>query len=369
MSRPPRFNFLRMCHLQAMINFFSRICFFLGEPETISTTPSSCTNAYSSASNQLYGNPHTLSTSSSADDSIDVEGRARTPSSVSSSTTRKSTTLFSSSAANSSSSCQPSGNSRSLSIIPIADDNTDDEDRDLTPSGVCSSRASNLQIENLRAVFPNIPAEFITRTVTECGDVNATVNRLLQLNPSSTTHDQPNNVEKSGFENAAEVLQFLRSTHMSHRGMRERIKIDQGEEVMDLYAYYKSPDFDPTYPLSICLRGQPAVDTGGVLRQVFGSAFASLANNEGVENIFVGHDNKRMPAYRSELVMNGFFEVLGKMIAHSMVQGGPGFPYFSPVIYSYIASGDLCTSLEMAIVEDVDDPDLLEYIEKVQNGN
>ena len=64
--------------------------------------------------------------------------------------------------------------------------------------------------------------------------------------------------------------------------------------------------------------------------------------------------------------MDGFFEVLGKMIAHSMVQGGPGFPYFSPVMYSYIASGDLCTSLEMAIVED---PDLLEYIEKVQNGN
>ena len=57
------------------------------------------------------------------------------------------------------------------------------------------------------------------------------------------------------------------------------------------------------------------------------------------------------------------------MIAHSMVQGGPGFSYFSPVMYSYIASGDLCTSLEMAIVEDVDDPDLLEYIEKVQNGN
>ena len=40
-----------------------------------------------------------------------------------------------------------------------------------------------------------------------------------------------------------------------------------------------------------------------------------------------------VPIYRSDNVLNGVFEVLGKMVAHSMIQGGLGFPYLSPVVY------------------------------------
>ena len=141
-------------------------------------------------------------------------------------------------------------------------------------------------------------------------------------------------------------LQKLRRK-MKSRGMREKLKVDPEDEVMDVYSYYKSSDFDPLIPIFMYLKGQPAIDTGEVLRQVFSSVFHALANNEVIKNIFVGSEDRILPAFSNELV-NRFFETLGKMIAHSLVQGGPGFPYLSPTIYWYLATGDLQVALQRA---------------------
>ena len=152
---------------------------------------------------------------------------------------------------------------------------------------------------------------------------------------------------------------------MKSRGMREKLKVDPEDEVMDVYSYHKSSDFDPLIPIFVYLKGQPAIDTGGVLRQVFSNVFHALANNEVIRNIFVGNEYRRLPVFSNELVVNGFFETLGKMIAHSLVQGGPGFPYLSPVIYWYLATGDLQVALERASCVDVDSHDLVDYITRV----
>ena len=72
---------------------------------------------------------------------------------------------------------------------------------------------------------------------------------------------------------------------------------------MDGYSYYKSSDFDPLIPIFNYLKGQPAIDTGGVLREVFSNVFRALANNEVIKNIFVGSEDKILPAFRNELVV------------------------------------------------------------------
>ena len=105
---------------------------------------------------------------------------------------------------------------------------------------------------------------------------------------------------------------------MQPRGTREKIKVDQDDLVMDVYSFYKSPDFDPTVPVFVLLKGQPAIDSGGVLRQVFSDVFYAMANNEGIKNVFNEDKNSKVPAFS-----NGLFEVLGKMIAHSLIQSGP----------------------------------------------
>lgn len=109
------------------------------------------------------------------------------------------------------------------------------------------------------------------------------------------------------------------------------------------------------------MKGQPAIDTGSVLHQVFNNVFHALANNEVIKNIFVESENKRLPVFSNELVVDGFFEALGEMIAHSLVQGGSGFPYLALTIYWYLATGNL----QLALQRDVDNHDLGEYITRV----
>lgn len=87
---------------------------------------------------------------------------------------------------------------------------------------------------------------------------------------------------------------------------------------MDVYSYYKSADFDALVPISVFVKGQPAVDAGGVLRQVFGEVFVSLSNNEGIKHIFTGEPYRKVPVFSNDLVVNGFFEILGKIISHSL---------------------------------------------------
>ena len=81
-------------------------------------------------------------------------------------------------------------------------------------------------------------------------------------------------------------------------------------------------------PISVFVKGQPAVDAGGVYRQFIGEVFVSLCNNKGIKHIFIGEPYRKSPGFRYELVLNGFFEVLGKMISHSLVQGALVFPTY-----------------------------------------
>ena len=132
--------------------------------------------------------------------------------------------------------------------------------------------------------------------------------------------------ERINGENCTQVFERLRQK-MPPREMREKLKVDPEDQVMDVYSYCNSADFDTLVPISLFVKGQPAVDAGGVLRQVFSEVFVLLCNNEGIKHIFTGEPYRKVPVFSNELVVNGFFEILGKMISHSLVQGGPGFPY------------------------------------------
>ena len=76
-------------------------------------------------------------------------------------------------------------------------------------------------------------------------------------------------------------------------------------------------------------------------------------------------DVSRSIIYRNDNVLNGVFEVLRKMVAQSMIQGGPGFPYLSPVVYCYIGTGNLQQGIARASVIDIGDVILNSYITRV----
>ncbi|CAH3024410.1 unnamed protein product [Porites evermanni] len=84
--------------------------------------------------------------------------------------------------------------------------------------------------------------------------------------------------------------------------------------------------------------------------------------------MFQGPYERLVPIYRSDNVLNGVFEVLGKMVAHSMIQGGPGFPYLSPVVYWYVATGDLQQGITRASVLGISDGILEDYVTRIRDA-
>ena len=193
---------------------------------------------------------------------------------------------------------------------------SDDDENELRPSGAINSPLIDQEkVDNLTSIFPRIPRDVIESAVMTCGSLNSAVKVLLQYNaagndPVAIIDDDHTPEISSGPETLPQMLQRLRSK-MQPRGTREKIKVDQDDLVMDVYSFYKSPDFDPTIPVFVLLKGQLAIDSGGVLRQVFSDVFYAMANNEGIKNVFNGDKNSKVPAFSNELVVNGLFEVLG----------------------------------------------------------
>ena len=84
--------------------------------------------------------------------------------------------------------------------------------------------------------------------------------------------------------------------------------------------------------------------------------------------LFTGQPCRLTPVYSSENLLTEIFEKQGKMIGHSHIQDGPGFPYLAPAIFWYIATGDLDEAVGRASHIDVVDEDLLMILEKVSSS-
>ena len=105
----------------------------------------------------------------------------------------------------------------------------------------------------------------------------------------------------------------------------ERLKVEDEEDTaIDFLRYYRSKDFDASMPITVRYKGQSGVDSGGFMRQAFTTVFKMLANNEvpGIR-LFTGPPNRVTPLYRSDNLLTNIFETIGKMVSHSLVQGGP----------------------------------------------
>ena len=222
-----------------------------------------------------------------------------------------------------------------------------------TPSGVSHM---DRDISSLTVLFPDAKLSDIRDALIQYGSLELAAEKLS---------DKAATWKQSGAcMDASQILNNLK-LKMKGYGQAEKIKVDREDLVLDLFHYYKDSDFNPEFQIKVQFRGEPATDTGGVLRQAYEDAFLALAKGEAGLKMFQGLFERVVPIYRSDNVLNGVFEVLGKMVAHSMIQGGPGFPYLSPVIYWYIATGDLQQGIARASVIDISNGILNSYVTRV----
>jgi len=244
-------------------------------------------------------------------------------------------------------------NDRPISSASTSPPIVADDEVPTTSSGVSHMDGD---ISSLTVLFPDAKLSDIRDALIQCGSLELAAEKLS---------DKPATCKQSGAcMDASQVLKNLK-LKMKGYGQAEKIKVDREDLVLDLFHYYKDSDFNPELQIKIQFRGEPAIDTGGVLRQAYEDAFLALAKGDAGLKMFQGPFECLVPIYRSDNVLNGVFEVLGKMVAHSMIQGGPGFPYLSPVIYWYIATGDLQQGIARASVIDISDGILNSYVTRV----
>ena len=78
--------------------------------------------------------------------------------------------------------------------------------------------------------------------------------------------------------------------------------------------------------------------------------------------MFHGNKHRLCPHYSPQLLP--LFKILGTIIVHSLLQGGPGFPYLSPYVYWYLATGSEEMALSYVSPQDLT-VNVTEVIEKV----
>ena len=228
---------------------------------------------------------------------------------------------------------------------------------DHAPSTSAGSSFFDDNMASLSVVFPDEDVNTVRDTLMQYEDVELAAQALTKR-----AERVPSGKGNSD-ESVAEVLKRLKTGLCSSA---EKLKLDEEDLAIDFFQHYKNGEFDPKVPIRVQLKGQPAIDSGGILRQCFSTIFTLVSRNEFLGlRLFTGPSNWLTPVYSSEHILTGVFEVLGKMISHSLVQGGPGFPHLAPAVYLYVATGNLGEAIKKASIVDIADPDLVEFADKV----
>jgi hypothetical protein len=69
--------------------------------------------------------------------------------------------------------------------------------------------------------------------------------------------------------------------------------------------------------------------------------------------MFIFHgDRYKCPIYNSKVVASGIMKLCGTITVHSILQGGPGLPIFTPSVYYCLATGDSDAAMERMTIQD-----------------
>ncbi len=115
----------------------------------------------------------------------------------------------------------------------------------------------------------------------------------------------------------------------------QRIVVRRKHLLFDAMTKFRGGLDDQKY-LKVTFVGEPAVDDGGPLREFFHLLIKKLSEEN---KLLCGPYDCRTPRKNIvEFQKNSFFQ-LGKMIAMSLVHGGPAPHFFSPAVADFICYG------------------------------
>ena len=175
------------------------------------------------------------------------------------------------------------------------------------------------EYKHLREMFPDIPEQNLRFVYTLSKEDVCLTSDCILTGPSLES-----------------PLPLLRAARISDESSGCKLQINQDEEEGDelverVFAFYKGVKFDSKAEIRFSLKSQPAVDAGGVRRQVFAKVLKTVAFSDKLR-LFEGPPNRRRTVFRISNLSSGMMKLLGCIVGHSIVLGHQGFPYLSPIL-------------------------------------
>ena len=136
--------------------------------------------------------------------------------------------------------------------------------------------------------------------------------------------------------------------------------------LQQLMKIYKNPELDIQKSPEINFEGEMAADAGGPKKEYFYSAIESLFKVDPIFGIalFTGERGHYIPVMNMDAIASGCFKMVGKLLAHSVLRGGPGLPGLAPAISKYLVSGSFIDAADLVSITDIADIDLRCLIEE-----
>ena len=178
--------------------------------------------------------------------------------------------------------------------------------------------------------------------------------------------------------NASALLARFRKQNVEH-GPPLRIYLnrmaDTSDEIeADILCVYKGSS-NLKAPVKVKFEGEAGIGSGPV-RSYFSMVMSlleigfqlQLHTGQSTSVVFEGAPNHKLPMANPLLRQTGFFEAVGKMIAHSALHGGPPFYGISKSAVHFWSSDNFREETYTIELEDVNDIQLREIVEKVNKG-
>ncbi len=179
--------------------------------------------------------------------------------------------------------------------------------------------------------------------------------------PSSSSHT----TEVSASSSPSSTLPDLMQKHKANLNLSgvARMQVLREDIWHESVAIFKNPNFNLTASPRVKFEGESGIDAGGLSRE-YGSLLQKVFFSTKA-NLFEGTEDRKLPLYSIEGIHSKLFEVVGKMVAYLIVHLDIGIPCLSPPVYHYISTGSLELAANFCSIEDINDYEMRELINKV----
>ncbi|PFX23510.1 hypothetical protein AWC38_SpisGene11949 [Stylophora pistillata] len=122
-------------------------------------------------------------------------------------------------------------------------------------------------LESLSSIFTSASRETMSDSLLTYQDIGLPSDALSESTMKKEARD----------DSVHQILNGLKLS-MKPYMCSEKLKVDREDIIMDFFQFDISVHFDPAIPIKVQSKGEPAVDTGGLLRQAFTDVFTELAS-------------------------------------------------------------------------------------------